>query len=244
DSIVPLQRYWQRRRYAVITKLAAGAQRVLDVGCGSSRIIGSGRLVGLDIVLGKLRYARRYENPLVHGSIFELPFKDASFDCVICSEVIEHVPADERVFSELERVLEPGGRLILGTPDYDRWRWRALEWVYGKVSPGGYADEHITHYGRENLAAYLSARGMTIESVDYVGGSEMIFSLRTSTSGERPPAPLPAEWSGRCQCAAAASTPATWSTWSLSGRLARPSGEPCRIGSALSNLRCHRPFAG
>src|SRR5207253_88977 len=82
------------------------------------------------------------------GSIFELPFKDASFDCVICSEVIEHVPADEKVFSELLRVLEPGGRLILGTPDYDRWRWRALEWVYGKVSPGGYADEHITHYSR------------------------------------------------------------------------------------------------
>ncbi len=185
DSIVPLQRYWQRRRYAVITKLAAGAQRVLDVGCGSSRIIGSGRLVGLDIVLGKLRYARRYENPLVHGSIFELPFKDASFDCVICSEVIEHVPADETVFSELERVLEPGGRLILGTPDYDRWRWRALEWVYGRVSPGGYADEHITHYGRENLAAYLQARGMTVESVDYVGGSEMIFSLRKSISRER-----------------------------------------------------------
>ena len=161
DSIVPLQRYWQRRRYAVITKLAAGAQRVLDVGCGSSR------------------------------SIFELPFKDASFDCVICSEVIEHVPADETVFSELERVLEPGGRLILGTPDYDRWRWRALEWVYGKVSPGGYADEHITHYGRENLAAYLQARGMTVESVAYVGGSEMIFSLRKSTSRERSAPGLP-----------------------------------------------------
>ena len=104
--------------------MAAGARRVLDVGCGSSRIVGSTPMVGLDIVLAKLRYARRYGNPLVHGSIFELPFKDCAFDCVICSEVIEHVPADERVFSELERVLEPGGRLILGTPDYVRRRWR------------------------------------------------------------------------------------------------------------------------
>jgi dolichol-phosphate mannosyltransferase len=180
DSPIPLQRYWQRRRYAVITSMARGAQRVLDVGCGSSRIIGSGRMVALDIVLAKLRYARRYGNPVVHGSIFELPFKDGAFDCVICSEVVEHVPADERVFSELERVLEPGGRLILGTPDYDRWRWRALEWLYGRVAPGGYADEHITHYGRTNLAAYLRARGMTLDAVDYVGGSEMVFSLRKS----------------------------------------------------------------
>jgi dolichol-phosphate mannosyltransferase len=191
DSIVPLQRYWQRRRYGVITAMAAGAQRVLDVGCGSSRIIGSGPMVALDIVLAKLRYARRYGNPVVHGSIFELPFKDAAFDCVICSEVVEHVPADERVFSELERVLEPGGRLILGTPDYDRWRWRALEWLYGRLAPGGYADEHITHYGRTNLAAYLTARGMTVDAVEYVGGSEMVFSLRKAAAGVPTATPLP-----------------------------------------------------
>jgi SAM-dependent methyltransferase len=191
DSVVPLQRYWQRRRYQVVTGMAAGAERILDVGCGSSRIIGAGSLVGLDIVLAKLRYARRYGNPLVHGSVFELPFKDATFDCVICSEVIEHLPADERVFDELERVLTPGGRLILGTPDYDRWRWRALEFLYGRLSPGGYADEHITHYSRHNLTAYLQARGMTIERVEYVGGSEMVFSLRKSmapvAAAARPP---------------------------------------------------------
>jgi SAM-dependent methyltransferase len=167
--------------------MARGAQRVLDVGCGSSRIIGSGRMVALDIVLAKLRYARRYGNPVVHGSIFELPFKDGAFDCVICSEVVEHVPADERVFSELERVLEPGGRLILGTPDYDRWRWRALEWLYGRLAPGGYADEHITHYGRANLGSYLRARGMTVDEVKYVAGSEMVFSLRKSTAARTEP---------------------------------------------------------
>jgi SAM-dependent methyltransferase len=170
--------------------MAAGARRVLDVGCGSSRIIGSGRMVGLDIVLAKLRFARRYGNPLVHGSIFELPFKDSAFDCVICSEVIEHVAADERVFSELERVLEPGGRLILGTPDYDRWRWRAMEWLYGRLAPGGYADEHITHYSRSNLATYLKARGFTIDALEYVGGSEMIFRLQKAT-GVPAASPLP-----------------------------------------------------
>jgi dolichol-phosphate mannosyltransferase len=191
DSIIPLQRYWQRRRHAVITSMAAGAGTVLDVGCGSSRIIGSRQLVGLDIVLAKLRYARRYGNPLVHGSIFALPFKDATFDAVICSEVIEHVPADAKVFDELERVLKPGGRLILGTPDYDRWRWRALEWMYGRLSPGGYADEHITQFGRANLSTYLEARGMAIEAIEYVGGSEMILNLRRPQAAARPTSPLP-----------------------------------------------------
>lgn len=179
DSIIPLQRYWQRRRHQVITRLARGFARVLDVGCGSSQILASSPgVIGLDIQLHKLRYARRFKNPLVHGSIFELPFADRTFDCVICSEVVEHIPAEERPFDELLRVLKIGGRLILGTPDYDQWQWRALEWVYGRVSPGGYADEHITHYTRANLSTYLQGKGFAIESVEYVGGSEMIFSLR------------------------------------------------------------------
>src|SRR2546427_7799605 len=179
DSIIPLQRYWQPRRYATISRPATGFTPVLDVGCGSSRILSAvPGMLGLDIQLHKLRYARRYGNPLVHGSIFELPFTDAAFDCVICSEVIEHIPAQEKPFDELTRMLKTGGRLILGTPDYDRWRWRALEGLYGRLSPGGYADEHITHYGRANLATYLQGKGFAIESIDYVGGSEMIFSLR------------------------------------------------------------------
>ncbi len=179
DSVIPLQRYWQRRRHRVITRAAASATQVLDVGCGSSRILEANpSAVGLDVQLHKLRYARRYGNPLVHGSIFALPFAGETFDCVICSEVIEHIPADERVFDELTRVLRPNGRLILGTPDYDRWRWRALEWVYRKAAPGGYADEHITQYGQARLRALLEKRGLAVERIEYVGGAEMIFLVR------------------------------------------------------------------
>src|SRR2546430_5217751 len=179
DSVIPLQRYWQRGRYKAITRLAGGYTQVLDVGCGSSRILGAIRgMVGLDIQLHKLRYSRRYGNQLVHGSIFELPFADGSFDCVICSEVVEHIPAQEKPFDELARVLKTGGRPVVGTPDYDRWRWRALEWLYGRLSPGGYADEHIPHYTRANLGLYLQGKGFAIEGVEYVGGSEMIFSLK------------------------------------------------------------------
>jgi dolichol-phosphate mannosyltransferase len=169
DSVIPLQRFWQRRRHGVITRLAGGFERILADSPG---------VVGLDIQLHKLRYARRFGNPLVHGSVFELPFASESFDCVICSEVVEHIPAEERPFDELARVLKTDGRLILGTPDYDRWQWRLLEAIYRRVSPGGYADEHITHYSRKNLGVYLQGKGFAIEGVEYVGGSEMIFSLK------------------------------------------------------------------
>jgi SAM-dependent methyltransferase len=195
DSIVPLQRYWQRRRLRVISQGASGFRRVLDVGCGSSRILASHPdIVGVDIQIHKLRFARRYGNSVVHGSIFALPFADASFDCVICSEVVEHIPASQRAFDELLRVLRPEGLLILGTPDYDRWLWRAIEWLYGRIAPGGYADEHITHYGQKNLTAYLKGQGLAIERIEYVCACEMVLSLRRTTAAAVPEqAPLPVD---------------------------------------------------
>ena len=49
--------------------------------------------------------------------------RDESFPCVLCSQVIEHVPKESPILDELCRVLQPGGRLVLGTPDYANWQW-------------------------------------------------------------------------------------------------------------------------
>jgi SAM-dependent methyltransferase len=180
DSIIPLQRFWQRSRHRYVTELIAGQGRVLDVGCGSSRIIealppGS---IALDILPNKLRYARRFSNRLVLGSAFHLPFADASFPCVLCSQVIEHVPMDSPVLSELTRVLAPGGSLVLGTPDYDRWEWVYMEKAYGFFKPGGYADEHIAHYTREGLLAHFARLGYLHDATRYILRGELILRFR------------------------------------------------------------------
>src|SRR5207249_6863107 len=54
-------------------------------------------------------------------------------------------------------------------PDYGRWLWWVLEWVYGKVLPGAYAHEHITRYTRDELARRLRAAGYEILAWKYVG---------------------------------------------------------------------------
>jgi SAM-dependent methyltransferase len=102
-----------------------------------------------------LRFLRRYGMPLVRASAFALPFGDHTFDCVISSEVIEHIPFDEVLFTEMKRVLRPGGMLVIGTPDYDTIGWRTIEPLYGLLQPGGYKDEHITHHSR---AAHRDSR--------------------------------------------------------------------------------------
>ncbi len=176
DSWIPLQRYWQRERFRVIRGMVDGSTRILDIGCGSSRILQSlPQAVGLDMQIRKLRWLRAPGRQLVQGSLSQLPFEDGSFDAVICSEVIEHIPREEIDLTDMVRVLAPGGALVLGTPDYGTWTWRTLEGMYKKVFPQGYATEHINPYTRQDLRREIERLGLIVWDVQYVARSEMIF---------------------------------------------------------------------
>jgi SAM-dependent methyltransferase len=100
---------------------------VLDVGCGDrpyEALWSAGAsVVGFDVP----------GNPHadLHGSINALPVDDASFDVVLCLQVLEHVPDPAAAVRELRRVVRPGGRVLASThgiypfhpnPD-DLWRW-------------------------------------------------------------------------------------------------------------------------
>jgi glycosyltransferase involved in cell wall biosynthesis len=178
-SVIPMQRYWQRRRHRIVTFWARGARRILDLGCGSSMIIQSlNDAIGMELNAAKARFISRRGLPVVRGSVFALPFRDASCDCVISSQVIEHIRQDDVLFAEMWRVLEPGGTLLVGTPDYASRAWRIIEPIYGLLKPGGYRDDHITHYTRDGLGAILRRHGFIHEETAYILGAELIMRWR------------------------------------------------------------------
>jgi ubiquinone biosynthesis O-methyltransferase len=98
-------------------------RRVLDAGCGTGRATAALAGRGADVVaidLGERLVARTRRRcacrPLV-GSVMVLPFPDATFDVVLSTEVIEHVPDPALAVKEFARVLKPGGHLVLSTPN-------------------------------------------------------------------------------------------------------------------------------
>jgi SAM-dependent methyltransferase len=164
NSRLPPQRAWQRQRHEKTYELVAPFvnQRILNVGAGSGRLsLDLPGSISVDIVHAKLRYMRRYNvNPAVTASVFHLPFPDDTFDCVLCCEVVEHVPRDPSPIAELVRVLRRGGRLVLSTPDYGTPMWPIVEKLYAAAQPKGYADEHITHYTEESLIEEMRGYGL------------------------------------------------------------------------------------
>lgn len=179
ESRVWLQRYWQRARHGIILGFVDRRGSVLDVGCGSSRIIAAlPKAVGLDIAHRKLRWLRPRHDRLVRATGTSLPFADASFDTVVCSAVIGYVSDPAALVLELGRVLRPGGTLILGTPDYGRRLWRVLERLYGLVIPGGYVRDLVSRFTYRALTARLDALGYEVLECRYVGLCEMIFKVR------------------------------------------------------------------
>lgn len=108
--------------------------RVLDVGCGEGRhsigayLTADVQVIGVDLNEQDLHTARqRFEpfedknNPdkslsFQRADALQLPFADGSFDKVICSEVLEHIPDYHGVLAEITRVLAPGGLLVVSVP--------------------------------------------------------------------------------------------------------------------------------
>lgn len=107
--------------------IPSGASSVLDIGCNAGELLAycrevnpAIRLSGVEINPEALEKARwNLPEADLHGASAEaLPFPDASFDCVTCIEVLEHIPAKLRTAAlrEMRRVLKPGGRLVLRVP--------------------------------------------------------------------------------------------------------------------------------
>lgn len=116
----------RHKKWGIDTGWFSGKE-CLDAGCGGGRFLialsrlGAKKVVGIDISAEAVAAAnqRIQEKGFVgtaeakQSSVLEIPFPDASFDYVVSSGVIHHTPDPKKGFSELVRVLRPGGKLFL-----------------------------------------------------------------------------------------------------------------------------------
>ncbi len=96
----------------------------------------------------------------LRGDATALPFADATFDRVITSEVLEHIPDDVGAIAELVRVLRPGGTFAATVPAWlpEKINWMLSDEYHAPKSVGG----HVRIYSATELKAKLRASGLTV----------------------------------------------------------------------------------
>jgi len=150
---------------------------VIDVGCGAGRHAFEAYRRGADVVAfdrdeSELRSVETIlramgdngEAPagasaqVVVGDALNLPYADETFDCVIASEILEHVPQDDAAIAELIRVLKVGGTLAVSVP---RWLPERVCWLLSEEyhsNEGG----HVRIYRASGLRDKIASGGMQL----------------------------------------------------------------------------------
>lgn len=196
-------RRWRRyhaETFAPVVRHLRGSQApaILDVPCGTGELprwllpqVPEARIVGVDGSEAMLKVARRKwaNQPKVsfqHALADALPFRERTFDWVLCCNSLHYFPRPARVLKEFARVLKPTGRLLVLDWCRNPWHCRLLNWWKAHTDP-----THVRMYTTEELERLLRDAGWSISQlarfrVRWIGGLrlwEMMDALATPTSG-------------------------------------------------------------
>lgn len=166
-----IRRLWHALKFERALDYLAEADggALLDIGCFAGSFLSMvprsrfDRQVGVDILPEQIQYANHhYGTPfrrfVTAESITSLGPLGPAFDAITLIEVIEHLRHDEirGLFAELDRLLKPGGQLIVTTPNYTS-TWPILEALLNKMSDVSYEEQHITHFDYFKFERQLAA---------------------------------------------------------------------------------------
>lgn len=186
----------------LIARAVDGGTACIDVGCGAGQSYAgdvsraAASYVGVDVSERAVELARSGGlSARVIDDAAELPFEDDSFDIAIAIELLEHVFQPELVVQEIRRVLRPGGRMIVSTPNAAYWRLR-VNLMFGIWNPLGDAlaieqpwrDPHIRFFTLAVLERMLTQAGFGSVEAGAHGGCllDHLSSRPTSFGVSRP----------------------------------------------------------
>ncbi len=166
-------------------------EKILDAGCGRGFYLKAislynspKEICGIDINPSYLEKAKKLcagdkRVKIAQASIYTLSYPNSYFDFIICSEILEHLTGDEKALSELNRVLKPGGSLVITVPHHNfPFFWDPLNWLLMRLFhthvnkdvwwlAGIWAD-HLRLYKEEGLVKLIKKTGYEVRDKERI----------------------------------------------------------------------------
>jgi len=175
DRVLLYRNFGNPTLLRVVERVLPRGGAVLDVGCASGGLLDrlrdhAGRRVGLEISEAAAREAALVADDVVNRSIEDedLDFPPATFDIVVCGDVLEHLASPDVALVRITRWLAPGGAVVISVPNIANWqsRLRLLRGTWRYESCGIWDRTHLRFFTLETLRQLVEGAGLHVESID------------------------------------------------------------------------------
>lgn len=144
--------------------------KLLDVGCSSGALLSEAARMGFDVTGVEpaheaVQTAKRAGFKVYEGYLEEVGLPANEFDIVTLFEIVEHIRNPVEMLKECQRILRPGGVLIINTPNADSWTARVLRgaWEgFSLVRLGG----HVSFFSPSSMRRLAECSGLVVARIE------------------------------------------------------------------------------
>lgn len=187
NSDIFVQKFWQRMKISTVLRCIDSGNLILDLGSGSGVVSQlasrENDVVSCDISLKCIKNCLKL-SPLSGGVVgdgLKLPFKNESFDAVLCIELIEHLIDPNQCIKEIYRILKREGILIISTPNFLSM-WPIIEYMWDKFGRGrDYRTQHISPFNVKTITKLMQGNNLQIESKNTIFLSTPFTAILSKT---------------------------------------------------------------
>jgi len=185
EAEVAQKKFWASSReiilaeniLAELSKSNSDSDKFLEVGIGDGFLLRQIRqlgleVIGVDIAVKRCRVARINvpDAQIIVADARFLPFKSETFDIIVCSETLEHVPGYSKAISEARRVLKNFGRYIVTVP----FRQKLHQVLCPHCLRSFYVDGHINSFDEKQLVQLFTSLGFEVQKI-HGFGSQLFY---------------------------------------------------------------------
>ena len=167
---------YRKERGEVIDRIPAGANRILDIGCGTGSMgrgirtrWGNVTLVGIEKEAARGFEAKAYYDRVIiaDASAWEPDFSEESFDAIVMADVLEHVEDPVKLLKKYVPYLSPQGVLVLSVPNvrYHEVLGGLAQGRFDYQEQGILDRSHLRFFTRKTLVELLEQTGLQIETL-------------------------------------------------------------------------------